>query len=105
MIQNTVLHAARLKLFLSSLKEMATLAPLTPLDLGAQPAAGRQDDVLGEGDVQAAVALDAHGPREICEADVHAVVAQVVAVAVRDQPAFVHAAHVSIVSAHGKATL
>lgn len=51
--------------------------------VGAQHhAAGRQDDVLHEGDVEPAVALDAHRPREVGEADLRrAAGAQVAAAA------------------------
>lgn len=63
--------------------------------LGPKPAAGGQDDVLGEGNVEAAVALDSHGPCEISELDVHAVVAQAVAIGVGDEPAWQHS-HVNM---------
>jgi hypothetical protein len=54
---------------------------------GAQPAAGLQDDVFGEGDVEAAVALDPNRPEVIGEVNLHAARAQAVAVRVCDQPA------------------
>lgn len=57
------------------------------LVLGPEPAARRQDDILGEGDVEPAVALDSNGPCEIGELDVHAIVAEAVAVGIGDQPA------------------
>lgn len=55
--------------------------------LAASKAARGQDDVLGEGDVQATVNLDASRPCVIGEVDVGAPAAQVVSAAVREQPA------------------
>lgn len=55
--------------------------------LAAQEAARGQDDVLGEGDVETAVALDARGPGVVGEGDVCAAAAQVVPARVCQQPA------------------
>lgn len=55
--------------------------------LASQEAAGGQDDVLGEGDVQTAVALHTSGPGVVGEVDVCAPAAQVVSVGVCEQPA------------------
>ena len=55
--------------------------------LAAQEAARGQDDVLGEGDVEAAVALDPNRPCVVGEGNVCSAVAQVVSGRVRQQPA------------------
>ena len=55
--------------------------------LASQEPTRGQDDVLGEGDVQAAVALHANGPGVVGEVDVCAPAAQVVSVGVGEQPA------------------
>ena len=84
-LRHTVGSAAHLKWLVSSLKESATLAwPLLPLP-PRKPARG-QDDVLGEGDVEAAVALDSNRPGVVGERDVCSAVAQVVPTRVRQQP-------------------
>ena len=54
--------------------------------LAAQKAARGQDDVLGEGDVEAAVTLDSNRPCVIGEGDVCSTVAQVVSRRIRQQP-------------------
>ena len=49
---------------------------------------GRQDDILGEGDVEAAVLLDTRGPCEIGEVHAQPISAQVVSTRIRHQPAY-----------------
>ena len=60
---------------------------LATLPLASQEAAGGQDYVLGEGDVQATVALNSSRPCVIGEVDVCSAAAQIVSTGVCEQPA------------------
>ena len=71
--------------------------------LAAQEAARGQDDVLGEGDVEAAVALDSDRPCVVGEGDVCSAVAQVVSWRVRQEPVTRTQAQYISVSVHGDA--
>lgn len=52
----------------------------------SQPTFGLQDNVLGEGDVEATVTLDTNWPRVVGEGKAHTIFAQLISVGVRDVP-------------------
>lgn len=63
-------------------QDICTIATLG----SSQPTLGLQNDVLGEGDVEATVTLDANWPGVVGEGEIHAIVAQFISIGVRDVP-------------------